>query len=362
MRRLLGLIVAALAATLLAVGPAQATFPGKNGKIAFSSDRDSGKFEVWSINPDGSDPTELTSAPSTLAEPAWSPDGKRIAFAVCRGSDPVHGYCNEDIFVMNADGSEETRVTRDPAADRHPAWSPDGKKLVFSRHPAGPRSHLYIINPDGSGERQLTNGSDGDGEDYPTWASDGTLAFERGQDIYTMSLDGTHQTPITHLSGPNFAGAPNWSPDAKKIVFFFYGPRPFCGGDIFVMNRDGSDLRQLTFPPDGCINSGLYPVWSPDGTKIAYMAAASSAPGSPPYDLFPFNSAEIFVMNADGSQRTNVTNNRADERYPDWQPIPRPRRSDYKNANQFCKAEQAFWGDQFNQHYRNFGECVSGSR
>jgi Tol biopolymer transport system component len=358
MRRLLGLVFAAVAATLLVSGSAQATFPGKNGKIAFSSDRDNGKFEVWTTAPDGTNPTELTTAPSNLAEPAWSPDGTKIAFAACREREAGSVYCNTDIYLMNADGSGQTRLTHDPAYDANPAWSPDGRTIGFNSFRDGP-SHLYTVNSDGTGERRLTNGPDGEG--YPAWAPDGSrIAFESGRDIYTMNPDGTSQTPITHLSGSDYAGAPNWSPDSRKVAFFFYGPRPYCGGDIFVMNRDGSDWKQLTFAPDGCINSGLYPVWSPDGTKIAYMAAASSAPGAPPYDQFPFNSAEIFVMNADGSERTNVTNNRADERYPDWQPIPGPRRSDYRTSASYCRAEQAFWGDQFGQHYRNFGQCVSG--
>src|SRR3954454_24966360 len=125
------IVVLVMFVSVAVVAPsAHATFPGKNGKIAFSSDRDAGKFEVWTTNPDGSDPNELTTDPSALAEPAWSPDGRKVAFAACRGRAPESAYCNTDIYVMNADGSGQTRLTHDPAYDANPAWSPDGQTII----------------------------------------------------------------------------------------------------------------------------------------------------------------------------------------------------------------------------------------
>src|SRR6266542_533118 len=155
-------LVAALAAS---ARPALAAFPGANGKIVFTSDRD-GNDEIYVMNADGTAQTNLTNNPATDARPVWSPDGSRIAFASTRG-----GFFF-DIWVMNSDGSgAPVDLTNTPAgSDVRPDWSPDGTKLTFYFGDVG--HDVYVMNADGSGRTNLTNSAASDFG--PVWSPDGT--------------------------------------------------------------------------------------------------------------------------------------------------------------------------------------------
>jgi Tol biopolymer transport system component len=144
------LLPSALAVALVAAVdlPAHAAFPGDNGLIAFDSARD-GNFEIYAMRPDGTGPQNLTRHPASDSDPAWSPDGQRLAFLSNRDG-------NGEIYVMNADGSGQTRLTNHPAADFEPAWSPDGAKLAFTTNRDG-NLEVYVMNADGSGQTRLTN-------------------------------------------------------------------------------------------------------------------------------------------------------------------------------------------------------------
>src|SRR2546425_746704 len=125
----------ATACALLLAPSANAAFPGRNGKIAFASSR-GGNSDIYTMNPDGTDVTQLTTDPGDDSEPAWSPDGTKIAFSTSRDLDPAclqdpNGFCNYEIYVMNADGSNQTRLTHESLPDVAPAWSPDGAKIVY---------------------------------------------------------------------------------------------------------------------------------------------------------------------------------------------------------------------------------------
>jgi TolB protein len=150
-------------------------------RIAWTSTRDKNQ-DIWVMNADGKNPTRLTSDPSADNGPSWSPDGKRLAFAGGRSG-------NFDIYSMNADGSDVRRLTTDPKLDYWPAWSPDGKRIAFTSNRDG-NYEIYVMNADGSGQRNVTSHPAQD--NFAAWSPDGRLAFISnrggGYDIYVMDI------------------------------------------------------------------------------------------------------------------------------------------------------------------------------
>ncbi len=337
--------------------PRSTSVRGKyNGKIVFSSDRHGSGLNIWTMNPDGSNPTRLTDEKSRtdrLASfvhihddmPAWSPDGTKIVFVSNRDS-------TSSIYTMNADGTNLRLLTDKLPNSFGPAWSPDGKKISFvvSRFPFGlekATSDVYVINSDGSGLTKLISDS---GEDRDvTWSPDGTqIAFASNRDpderwrIWVMNSDGSNQRRLTDIhdsSNPIFYSdmTPSWSPDGAKILFT--GARDFNGtrncfvincSEIFVMNADGSNDHPITNDPN---RGGIYssPKWSPDGTKIVTsLALGTIADVRNSID----RGRAIIVMNADGSNQINISNrgkydfNSGEYAFfdvnPDWQPLASP--------------------------------------
>jgi Tol biopolymer transport system component len=310
--------------------------PGPTGRIAFTSGRD-GNGEIYVMNADGSGQTNLTNNPAVDDEPAWSPDGSRIAFT--RGGD---------VYVMNADGAAQTNLTNHPANDSWPAWSPDGTKIAFVSDRDG-NAEIYLMNADGSSQRNLTDNSGSDR--FPTWSPDGgKIAFMRGEElnaeVYTMNADGSSQRNLTN-SPARGDYLPDWSPDGSKIAFSTgWDPCHACS-NIWVMGNDGSAQKGLT--DDGYAHGA--PRWSPDGSQIAFVTYRdhndevyiTSADGgdqrnltkSPDMDYWPdwspdgtkiaFESwrdgnGEIYVMDADGGGQTNVTEDPGNDYRPAWSP------------------------------------------
>jgi Tol biopolymer transport system component len=329
-------------AQMLAAPSAHATFPGANGKIAFTSYRD-GPF-VYVMNADGSGQTPLTAG----TQPAWSPDGQEIAFIRHDYADGADG-----LYKINADGTGLVRMPRLGPAAGQPTWSPDGTKIAFvSDVFPSDGNDIWVVNSDGTDVHPLGVGVAYD----PSWSPDGTkIAFVTSRnggnhDIYTVNADGTNQTRLTTTG---LWGAPDWSPDGTKIA-------SSSDIDIYLMKADGTGITNITHSPGQDAYGGyvIYssPVWSPDGTKIAF----EHRPAGEMFD-------DIFVMNADGSAPVNLSHNVSIDDQPSWQPIPGPQRSDYKNAAQFCQAERDFLGDPaFARKYsmkgnpaNAFGRCVS---
>ena len=151
--------------------PAEAAFPGANGMIAFAHYDGNGEEQIFLLDPKVS-LTQLTD--SGGSHPAWSPNGRRLAFSSSRDGD-------DEIYVMNADGTDQTRLTNNPASDGAPAWSPDGAKIVFQSNRDGNRE-IYVMSANGSGQIRLTNNPAADSN--PAWSPDGsTIAFDSDRDL-----------------------------------------------------------------------------------------------------------------------------------------------------------------------------------
>ena len=254
-------------------------------QIAFAGvDYNTGYYQIFVINADGSSLVQVTSIPAYEAGPAWSPDGSKIAFHTNRDG-------NYEIYAMNADGSGLTRLTSDPAADVDPAWSPDGSKIAFSSNRDG-TDGLYLMNRDGSGVSKVTSGLGGF---HPTWSPDGTrIAFEchvdvGNRDICVINSDGTGLVRLTSDPAADYGAA--WKPDGSKILFV---TTRSGNTQLALMNPDGTGVTSLFSDPFADFLD--QPAWSPTGAKIALHEVRSdcSSSGCYSYDV-------ISVANADGT-------------------------------------------------------------
>jgi Tol biopolymer transport system component len=220
---------------------------------------------------------------------------------------------------MNVDGSSQIKLTNSdwPASDISPAWSPDGQKIAFSSNRDGDYNQIYVMNADGTGQTRISDGLSNDRT--PDWSPDGTkIVFVAGyrytgqaSRIYVMNVDGSGLTELSNT--PFESGAPAWSPDGQKIAYQYNDGSV----ELWVMNADGSGKTRLTYvspsPPYGM---ALYPSWSPDGQHIVFSRQIT---------VHPYGKHEIYIMNADGSGHIALTNNPADasnitEHNPDWGP------------------------------------------
>lgn len=274
-----------------------------NGKIAFSSTRD-GDPEIYVMNADGSNQTRITNNPAYDDQPRWSPEASRITFISNRDG-------NFEVYSMKADGTDLKRLTNNPAGDGFPVWSPDGTKIAFVRGDLRDATtfEIYSMNADGSNQIRLTNNTVIDA--VPAWSPDGTkIAFMSGSslfdpngfEIYVMNADGSNRTRLTNNTVTD--GQAAWSPDGTKILFASGDAMNPSGIEIYLMNANGSNRTQLT---NNTVTDG-FPAWSPDGTKIVF------ARGS----VTDEDSVELYSMNADGSNQTRLTNNSALDWFPDW--------------------------------------------
>ena len=209
-----------LVAAALAVGtpsPAGASWPSSNGVLAFRTMRD-GNAQIYTLTTDGSATQNISRSSATELDPAFSPDGDRIAYA-----RSLHPGGRQDLYVMNADGQGGFRLTATTLAERQPAWSPDGTRIAFvARVAAGAGFRLFVMNADGSGPTQIATGSSDTDDFAPAWSPDGSsIAFASTRaggfpEIYTVAPDGTGLRRVT--DNQQIDGSPTWSPDGTRLA------------------------------------------------------------------------------------------------------------------------------------------------
>jgi Tol biopolymer transport system component len=293
------LMVAALAA---AVELARATYPGANGRLSFGvTAPGSAQPDVYSVLPNGHSLHRLTHDPAFDACAAYSADGKQIAYCSSAG-DPTGQF---DIWTMTQNGKHKLRLTQLGGSATFSDFSPDGSKIAFNAQPAGAANQeVFVINADGS---RLIDVSTASGNDlYPAWSPDGrTIVFESDRtglrQVWLMNADGSGQTQLS-FDATQKNQTPEWSPDGTRIAYTVDASPTAAGGDIWVMNADGSHQHRLTSGPE----REFGPVWSPDGTQIAFL---------------DFGSRTVYVMNADGTGPRPVHPGGV-QFVPAWQPHP----------------------------------------
>jgi Tol biopolymer transport system component len=300
-------VLALLIGLLAGSTHASAAFPGGNGSLLYYADGQIYKYDS------GTGATLLGYGYS----PRYSPDGTRIAYWNYGG-----GQC--DLWVMNADGSGQTKLTNATACDyQSPAWSADGTQLAFVRTPPdGNNSSIGLIASDGSSETIVASAPPGGYYLHPAWSPDGariafsgSTTYHGNQDIYLINPDGTGLTNLTATPGDREASFhfPSWAPDGSQLVFTqgAGGQEGVASPGIYAMNADGTNLHPLLFPI-GC-GAVAAVSWSPDGQRIGYSARTDSC---------STGAIDIYSMDPDGSDRTLVHGTNSDLFLTDWQPAP----------------------------------------
>jgi Tol biopolymer transport system component len=311
-RAVLLLVAAALAALSVALvvaaqEPARASFPGKNGNIAFVAPDADGTSQIFKVSPAGGTPKQLTFDKTLKESPTWSADGRKIAFV-------RWGPRGADIYTMNADGSGKVAITSSRKNDYQPAWSPSGRRLVFSRDVGGetyPKNYdLFTVRSDGSHLVRLTRTAER--EEGPAWSPDGTkiafsifipIDYDGIGSIYTMKPDGSEAPSEVLRCGGCFVGDVSWSPDGQWFAYMQAYPR--SGNSIFKVRADGTEPTFLT-AGDGSapLPDASSPEWSPDGTQIAFSSGSA-----------------IYKMDTDGNNVHSIVEG-VGVAQPSWEPVP----------------------------------------
>jgi Tol biopolymer transport system component len=258
--------------------------------------------QIYTITPDGKNRKQLTTGKPGNFFPAWSPDGKQLAFTSVRNH-------KREIWIVDSAGKNERLLT----GGFLPSWSPDGRKMVITRFDAKKMRHIWVIGVDGKGERQLTK----EGSSHcPVWSPKGDkIAYWSGNargfgQVWVMNSGGTQQRALTKLQKNSYtpkgssSNAPAWSCNGRIAYWSGIEHRY---GQIWTMNPDGRDKKQLTDQPAPITSDN--PTWSPDGKHILFDTQRRKRP-------------EIWIMNSDGSdQRVFISNLKVIPMRTSWQPV-----------------------------------------
>lgn len=275
-------------------------------QLAFVSKK-TGNWEIWTSDLDGKNKVKKTDYKGPDYNPAWSPDGQRIAFTTYR-------WGGHRIGIMDRNGSNVERLLgASDAYNLAPCWSPDGQSIAYFTNYKG-YWNIFTVDLKSRKKTRLTT-LEKTSERSPSWSPDGTkIAFQSIRDgnweIYVMDSDGRNQKRLTNNQFDDFM--PSWSPDGRQIVF---GSGLNHQMDIFIIDKDGSNLKNLTngkprkIRPNGeSHKDDLTPVFTPDGQQIIWACGASGT------------AADIYIMNKDGGNLRPLIATSTDERFPAIRP------------------------------------------
>jgi Tol biopolymer transport system component len=308
---LVAVAVAVAAWVAVTPQPAMAEFPGHNGRIAFMKQDSAEHWQIWVANKDLKNQVKLTSESADSGWAVWKPGGAKLAF----DSDG-------DIFKMNPDGTGRVNLTHSDSLDADAGWSPDGKRIAFDSDRANlqGRQEIYTMAATGTDvHRVSTLPAEAEFDLAPRFSPDGKrlvfTRYKRDPDLaalFTIRIDGSSLRQLTPWG--NGAGDADWSPSGKKLVFEA-SPNTRCFGEIYTVEADGQHLTNLT--DNRCHAGSADPVWSPNGKKILFMQAHAFSGG------FGF---DLATMNPDGSRRHFIlpdpnTNPDKEKHQPDWESV-----------------------------------------
>jgi Tol biopolymer transport system component len=287
---LVAAVLMACAAVLLALSEkAEATFPDKNGRIAYESNG-----VIYTINPDGSGKTRIPALRvSGEAEPSYSPDGKRIVYLGYDGND-------YEIYTIKVGGGDKTRVTNNTSDAASPSYSPDGKRIVYASYGRND-TEIYTIGVGGGGKKKVTEGL------QPSYSPDGKrIAYQdysrNASEIHTIKVGGGGEFRVTKSRG---SFEPDYSPDGKRIAYASYeGPDT----EIYTISVEGEGKKKVT----NNVRDEEDPSYSPNGKKIAYECFKALATDNEKFD------PQICTIKAGGGDKTQITDTAGYASDPSW--------------------------------------------
>ena len=259
-------------------------------------------WDLFSITADGTKTTRLTDTKETEQHPAWSPDGQKILFT--RGE----AMSNIDIYKMNQDGSGIVRLTEHEQRDQRACWSPDGNQIAFVSQRDGEKA-VWIMNADGSNKRKLIAGRE------PSWSPDGnqiaftSSAFHDNDEIYVINIDGSDKVRLTN--NRKFDWFPSWDPVGRRVA---YNSEQYGGQELILSLADGTGIIRITNAEKTYEQE---PIWSPDGKSLAYAGKMQEDD----YDIYIVSTRGFDLDDIPkpiGMPLNLTDNNDRDDMSPDW--------------------------------------------